>query len=703
MVGYDIGMPDHYGQKDDRRAHPTAWFWVLGLIGLDYFSTLGYWPTMACDAAGTLAPLATIVLVLVTLLAALPVYAFVAGRSPHGQGSSAVLETLIPGWKGKFVVVVLLGFAATDFVFTKTVAAADAAVHLIHHPNPVWQSELDLITDVGAVTDATPRDSLGHVMVRLWDRQMVVALLLLLVGFGFWYVFRLGFTRRVVQMACVVVGTYLLLNAIVIGSGLYYLAGRPDLVADWWRNLGNQGLAAGDSQSHAMAWAGMLSILLLPKMILGLSGFEMSLVAMPLVRGDKTDTAREPWGRIRQVRKMLLTAALIMSAFLLGSALLTTLLIPAEAIATPGQAQYRTLAYVAHGGLLTTGADATDLCPLFGHVFGTVYDLSTIVILCLAGASTTLALRNIVPRNLQRLGMQFQGRRAAELVFHLFNAISLIVTVVFRASVTAQRGAYATGFLVIVAGGAYASYRACKAHWHDKQPPHARQRIEPGFAQPLVWRAGTVFFALALCLFSMVAVAVVANQPTGVLLATWFILALLTTSVVTRFFRNMELRCEGLTFKDEGSRFLWDSLRLMDFPALIPVRPGRETLAQKEAFIRDRHRLPQRIPVVFLMAEVGDASDFLQTPELEIAQQEGRFVIHVRHCASIAHVLAYVGIELSRLSQPPEFHFGWSEESPLATNLHFVLFGEGNVPWMVRELIRRSDLPVDKQPRIVVG
>ena len=88
------------------------------------------------------------ILVLVTLFGALPVYAQVAGRSYAGQGSIAMLENLLTGWKGKLLVLVLLGFAATDFVITMTLSAADAAKHAIENPflHPVLGEHQMLVT-----------------------------------------------------------------------------------------------------------------------------------------------------------------------------------------------------------------------------------------------------------------------------------------------------------------------------------------------------------------------------------------------------------------------------------------------------------------------------------------------------------------------------------------------------------------------------
>src|SRR5205085_470991 len=102
-------------------------------------------------------------------------------------------------------------------------------------------------------------------------------------------------------------------------------------------------------------------------------------------------------------------------------------------------------------------------------------------------------------------------------------------------------------------------------------------------------------------------------------------------------------------------------------------------------------------------AQLGDVSEFHQVPRMEVMQEQDRFILRVTRCASIAHTIAAIGLELSKYGKPPEIHFGWSNESPMAANLSFLLFGQGNIPWMVRELILRAEPNPERQPRVVIG
>ena len=174
-------------------------------------------------------------------------------------------------------------------------------------------------------------------------------------------------------------------------------------------------------------------------------------------------------------------------------------------------------------------------------------------------------------------------------------------------------------------------------------------------------------------------------------------------SFVSRLQRSTELRFEKFEFVDETSRFLWDALRHLEFPVLVPHRPGHHTIEQKDERMRRVHRLDEEVPIVFVEAVLGDPSEFEQNPLMEVVEEEGRFIVRLRRCVSIAHAVATVALELSKAGKPPEIHFGWSDENPLAANLGFLLFGEGNVPWLVRELIVKAEPDSKKRPRVIIG
>ncbi|MGE0755502.1 MAG: amino acid transporter [Pirellulaceae bacterium] len=635
--------------------HQSFWLWVMCLTGVDYFSTLGYQPSIAYDATGLLAPFATLILVGVTLGCALPIYSYVAGESFAGQGSIAMLERLLSGWRSKFLVLVLLGFAATDFVITKTLSAADAAEHLIH--NPLWQKLPSAVA----------------------HSQLVLTAMLLVVLGG---VFLRGF-REAIGLAVALVAVYLSLNILVIGSGLGYLAAHPHCLGDWLGQIRDGDWHMGEQPFFAAkGWLGVLAVCVLyfPKLALGLSGFETGVAVMPLVRGDATDDPTRPTGRIRNTRKLLITAAIIMSFLLSGSALVTATLIRPHELMEGGAAANRALAFLAHG------QSVHPINPWFGELFGTLYDLSTVSILWFAGASAMSGLLNLVPRYLPRYGMAPEWASAVRPLVLLFTVINLLVTWFFGASVEAQSGAYATGVMVLISSACVAvgidQWNKRRGFWWARVP----------------WK-----IVLITLVFFYTTVAIVVEKPEGITIASIFITTVIGVSLLSRTMRSTELRLIRFEFVDDHSRFLWDTLKHLEFPVLVPHRAGRRSIVEKEEEIRAIHRLTADIPIVYIEATLGDTSEFYHSPQMEIVEQEGRFIVRVRGCVSIAHVLAAIALELSKAGEPPELHFGWSEESPLAANVRFVLFGEGNVPWLVRELIRLAEPDPARRPRVVIG
>ncbi|WP_284975099.1 amino acid transporter [Arthrobacter sp. efr-133-TYG-104] len=418
LFGLQDSKGRHQGPGGVSATHEKkhAWWQVMCLTGVDYFSTLGYQPAIAALAAGVISPLATIVLVAVTLLGALPVYRRVAGESPRGEGSIAMLERLLPRWGGKLLVLVLLGFAATDFMITMTLSAADATAHLIQNPvMPSWMQ----------------------------GQNVTVTLILLALLAA---VFLRGF-KEAMGVAVVLVVLYLSLNVVVVGTALLEVIGHPIAVANWWQLLWT---------SHGnplMAVA--IALLVFPKLALGLSGFETGVAVMPQVRGADDDTEERPTGRIKGTRRMLTTAAVIMSSFLITSSFTTVVLIPQQEFEAGGQANGRALAFLAHQYL--------------GLGFGTAYDISSIGILWFAGASAMAGLLNLVPRYLPRYGMAPAWARAVRPLVLVFTLVGFTITFLFNADVDAQGGAYATGVLVLMTSAALAVTLSARRHHQQKR------------------------------------------------------------------------------------------------------------------------------------------------------------------------------------------------------------------------------------------
>lgn len=621
------------GEREvERKDHAQPWWRVMCLTGVDYFSTLGYQPGIAALAAGALAPVATLVLVLVTLFAALPMYRRVAVESPHGDGSLSMLQRLLSYWPSKLLVLSLLGFVATGFIVTITLSGADAAAHITENP---------------FLKDA------------LHGKEVLITLVLIALLAA---VFLKGFSEAI-GVAVVLVVAYLGLSTVVLVRGVYEVFQHPSVLGDWTDNM---------TATHSMPFGIIAaSLLVFPALALGLSGFETGVVVMPLVEGEPTDTHDSPLGRIRNAKKLLTTAALIMSVLLVGSSLVTTMLIPAKLFQPGEAANGRALAYLAH--------------HMFGDGFGTAYDAATIGILWFAGASAMAGLLNIVPRYLPKYGMAPDWANSTRPLVLVLSAIAAIVTILFKADVDEQAGAYATGVLALMTSAAIAVFLTELRRKH---------------------RGAAAFFALVSAIFVYTFAVTIVDRPEGLLIALLFIAMILTVSVASRVSRSTELRVRDVVY-DEGATALLQRVNDGKNPVRFianKLNAGDDAEYEgKSLEVRLDNHLKGWQKALFIEVEITDASDF-DSPVSVRSVQVGRHEILRATGTSVPNVLAAVFLDIrDRTGIPPHGYFEWSDRAPGANVLRFLLAGEGDVPPLTHEILRRAEPDEARRPKVHVG
>ncbi len=646
---------DSPGQAESKNEqHP--WWKVMCLTGVDYFSTLGYQPGIAFLAAGALSPFATLVLVMLTLFGALPMYKRVARESPHGDGSISMLEHLLSRWKGKMFVLFLLGFVATSFIITITLSAADAAAHIVE--NPFFEHHLQIL-----------------------NHRVIITLIL--VGF-LGAVFLKGFNEAI-NIAVVIVTVYLLMNVIVLAIGLHHIfIARPEVISNWSAAVWDYPNIEGSILAVAI-----YSFLVFPRLALGLSGFETGVLVMPQIKseGEFTEEDRASIhtsnlpessfsstaeihleGRIANARKLLSGAALIMSVMLIGSSIVTTMLIPAEAFQVGGQANGRALSYLAH--------------QFLGDFIGTIYDLSTISILWFAGASAMAGLLNIVPRYLPRYGMAPDWARAARPLTLVFTAIAFFVTILFQADVDSQGGAYATGVLFLMASAAVA---VTISAWKNSEKR---------------W-IGFLFVTL---IFAYTTAINIKDQPEGLKIALMFVLGIIVTSFISRVIRSTEVRVGEIELDEQAQKFIDDFGK-----EPIRIVTNRREIGNTEEYkFNEREKridnhIPDTEPILFFEIDLGDASEFKGTMRVRGVKM-GRHRILRTESPAVPNAIAALLLHLrDKTGKNPHVYFGWSEGNPIMYLIRYLLFGEGDTAPVTREILRQAEPDPDRRPNVHVG
>jgi hypothetical protein len=501
-----------------------------------------------------------------------------------------------------------------------TLSAADAAAHFIHNPY-------------------TPRS--------LQNQMGVTLVLLAILG----AIFLKGF-KEAIRIAVVLVAVYLALNLIVSAVGIFHVLEQPHLLVDWKRALLTQ-------HGSLLSIIG-LSSLLFPRLALGLSGFETGVAVMPLIECDENLELR-----IRNTRRLLATAALIMSFFLMATSFITTLLIPASAFNEGGPANGRAVAYLAHQYL--------------GSAFGSLYDLSTILILAFAGASAMAGLLNLIPRYLPGFGMAPEWARASRPLVLVFVSVAFAVTRLFHADVDAQGGAYATGVLVLITSASCAVTIA---------------------ARTPVSRAALGLISL---IFIYTTLVNIYERPEGLKISCMFIFTMIFMSLVSRAFRSTELRITGVHLDPEALSFVTESAHKTF--RLIASKPlnNSSNREQAKAELREMYSLSPETPIYFVEVARGDTSDFTEYLEVH-GIRDGRDRIFRAKSAAVPNSIAALLIYLEQATGCiPHAYFHWTDVNPVINVMRYIFLGEGDTAPLTHEVLRRAIKDPAERPVIHVS
>jgi hypothetical protein len=267
----------------------------------------------------------------------------------------------------------------------------------------------------------------------------------------------------------------------------------------------------------------------------------------------------------------------------------------------------------------------------------------------------------------------------------VFTAIAFTVTILFRADVEAQGGAYATGVLVLMSSAAFAVTLA------------ARRRRE---------KQATLTFAAITLVFIYTTITNIIERPDGIRIAAFFIGTIIVTSLFSRVWRSTELRAGLIEMDETAHRFIVEEQESQGTIRLIANRLNKGNEQEyflKEKEVREDNHIPPTDSILFLEIQVSDASEFSDIIRLR-GVQVGDYRILRARSAAVPNAIAAILLDIrDRTGKLPHAYFGWAEGNPIQYLLRFILFGEGDIAVVTREVLRKAEKNPERRPATHVG
>jgi hypothetical protein len=183
-----------------------------------------------------------------------------------------------------------------------------------------------------------------------------------------------------------------------------------------------------------------------------------------------------------------------------------------------------------------------------------------------------------------------------------------------------------------------------------------------------------------------------------------FIAGIVLVSFLSRLMRAFELRVTDVALDETAAGFVdgaADKIRLI---ANEPDNRDDEEYREKLLQIQCDHDVPSDAEMLFVEVTIRDPSDFETALDVHGELMHGRYRVLTLESATVANALAALLLHLrDRTGRRPHMYFEWTEGNPAAHLVRFLLFGQGEVAPVTREVLREAEPDRSRRPHVHVG